>query len=267
VGIAVEYHESRGIEVAHRPDHKRHFVARRPVQGIERFRLELLHPAHQGLDAAVGVEDHRIAVVMSSADHAAVRAEDGVGNIDDGVREHQPRILFVREVKEPDGVAALGRADRVSLIRIVGADGNGLEVILAAVYLELGQPPPTRVALESRPIGNRGSGIAPADPHGPLLVRNPVTDGFPRMLAHGQLSGHDIQFEHRGQTMRPYVAVDDGTRGHLAVAQSLVGFDEHGIRRTGIPVDDLVLKLPLRRAVILHQHVRVLAVGIDGRQP
>jgi hypothetical protein len=113
---------------------------------------------------------------------------------------------------------------------------------------------------------SRALRITRAEPYLAALVRDPMADRLPGMLAHGELSRDDVQLEDRGSAMRPHIAVDLRADQFIG-AQSLVGLDEHRIRFSRVPIDDFVLVLPLRFTIVLHEHAHVFAVGIDRHQP
>ena len=79
-----------------------------------------------------------------------------------------------------------------------------------------------------------------------VLVGYPMPDRIARVLEQPHAPRHHVEFEHRRQGMGADVAVDLNPGHHLVRTQALIGLDEHGIGRPGIPVDDPVLELPLR---------------------
>src|SRR6202790_887664 len=133
---AVEYPEFRRIDVAHRTDQQDFILERGLYDRTELPRVEFLEPAHHGLDVAIGVVHHRIAVIVASTNESAVSREDGMRDIDQGMREQEFRLIFVLQVDEPKRSMALRRPNRIRLTGILGADCQGREVLLAAEYLE-----------------------------------------------------------------------------------------------------------------------------------
>src|ERR1700730_16526908 len=103
-------------------------------------------------------------------------------------------------------------------------------MILAAEHFEFGHAPPIRIPIGVHPEGHRALRITRAEPYLAALVRDPMADRLPGMLAQAELPSDDVQLEDRGSAMRPHLAVDLHVADHFIGAQSLIGLDKHRIR-------------------------------------
>src|SRR5580692_7546285 len=171
---AIEQQELIRVDVAEGSDQQHLIVEGCANRGAERPGPEFLDASHQRSDIAVRVIDQRVAVVVLHADQAAIPADDGTFDIDQGVRKYELRLLLIRQIDEPDSSTAFGRAEGVGKIRIVSADGDGLEMIFPAEQLEFAQTAPIRFAIEMRPIRDRSSDLTRTDSHLTTLIGNPA---------------------------------------------------------------------------------------------
>ncbi len=242
-------HKMRRVDVAHRTDHKNFPVARCAMHGAESIGQELLDLAHDEPQAIVREIHHRVGGLISNAQQPPIVRENGLRDIDEGVSKNEMRIVLVGQIDEPERSSPLRWRERIRLVGVLAADRDRREVQFAAEDLEFRQLPPIPVRFETRVIGNRGSREAEAETDLAASVRDPVADGSPRMLTNREAARHDIELKYRRQGVGADVAIHDGSRLLLGAAQALVRFDEHGVGRAGVPIDDPVLDtVPGRRS-------------------
>jgi hypothetical protein len=96
-------------------------------------------------------------------------------------------------------------------------------------------------------------------------VGDPLAEGRARTLLQRHPVRHDVELEHRrravGADIADDVAARDASRA-VTRAPSPVRRDEDGAGRTGVPVDDLVVKLPARVAAADCEPPTVPSAGV-----
>jgi len=99
------------------------------------------------------------------------------------MRKHELGVGLVRKVHPPHGITAFGGSYRVGLVRILAADRDRYEVLLAAEDLEPHEAAQFMLALEARidRVGCPDEPVAQPDVAGG--IGHSVPDGLARALA------------------------------------------------------------------------------------
>ena len=141
---------------------------------------------------------------------------------------------------------------------------------LTAELLEFRQALPLVITFEARIVRFRSSGKSPPQTHFTVRISNPVPNWGPGTLYGLQAPCQHVERKYRRRAVSTDAADNHGARGRrmrVSDADAFVGFDQYGVVRARVPVDDLVFKLPLHFVGIMKQHEHVTAVGVHGYQP